>query len=87
MICCGIFWEVLYVETLGAMQTLVPQMAGVLTGLFYTVLAAGLVGGALLLGELMDLVGTSAGLAIAAGAMGIWALWRLARPAPVPATR
>jgi predicted MFS family arabinose efflux permease len=86
MICCGIFWDVLFVECLSAMQTLIPSLAGVLTGLFYTVAAGGVIAGALLIGLLMDAVGTSLGLAIAAGTMAIYGVWRLSRPEPEPLT-
>ena len=82
MICCGIFWDVLFVECLSAMQTLIPDLAGVLTGLFYTVAAGGVIAGALLLGLLMDWLGTSEGLAVAAGAMAVYGAYRLSRPAP-----
>ena len=44
--------------------------------------AGGVIAGALLLGLLMDWLGTSEGLAVAAGAMSVYGAYRLSRPAP-----
>jgi hypothetical protein len=46
------------------------------------VAAGGVIAGALLLGLLMDWLGTSEGLAVAAGAMAVYGAYRLSRPAP-----
>lgn len=86
MICCGLFLEVLYVETLSAMQLVLPELSGALTGLFYTLTAGGITIGAILMGELMDLVGVSLGLALAAAGTGLFGAWRLTHRsrAPIP---
>jgi|SoiMethySBSTD1v2_1073268.scaffolds.fasta_scaffold23960_8 predicted MFS family arabinose efflux permease len=88
LVCCGTFWEVIYVECLASMQTLIPSLSGVLTGVFFTLTLGGLTLGALLMGELIDLAGVDVGLSIAGAATGAYGVWRLARPSPraVPAT-
>jgi transmembrane secretion effector len=80
LVCCGTFWEVIYVECLAAMQTLIPSLSGVLTGVFFTLTLGGLTLGALLVGELIDLVGVDVGLSIAGAATGAFGVWRLVRP-------
>jgi hypothetical protein len=42
MVFCGIFWELIYVECLAAMQTLIPSLSSVLTGVFFTLTLGGL---------------------------------------------
>jgi predicted MFS family arabinose efflux permease len=87
LVCCGTFWEVIYVECLAAMQTLIPSLSGVLTGVFFTITLGGLTLGALLVGELIDLAGVDVGLSIAAVGTGAYGAWRLTRHSPrtVPA--
>jgi hypothetical protein len=82
LVCCGTFWEVIYVECLAAMQTLIPSLSGVLTGVFFTLTLGGLTLGALFVGELIDLVGVDVGLSIAGVATGAYGVWRLVRPSP-----
>ena len=82
LVCCGTFWEVIYVECLAAMQTLIPSLSGVLTGVFFTLTLGGLTLGALFVGELIDLVGVDVGLSIAGVATGAYGMWRLVRPSP-----
>ena len=69
-------------ECLAAMQTLIPSLSGVLTGVFFTMTLGGLTLGALLVGELIDLTGVDVGLSIAAVGTGAYGAWRLARPSP-----
>jgi hypothetical protein len=87
LVCCGTFWEVVYVECLAAMQTLIPSLSGVLTGVFFTITLGGLTLGALLVGELIDPAGVDVGLSVAAVGTGAYGAWRLTRPSPrtVPA--
>jgi predicted MFS family arabinose efflux permease len=82
MVCCGIFWEVIFVESLSAMQTAIPTMSGVLTGVFFTATAGGATLGALLVGGLMDVVGVEVGLGIAALGAAVYGTWRIVRPVP-----
>jgi hypothetical protein len=82
LVCCGTFWEVIYVECLAAMQTLIPSLSGVLTGVFFTLTLGGLTLGALFLGELIDVVGVDVGLSIAGAATGAYGVWRMVRPSP-----
>ena len=86
LVCCGTFWEVVYVECLAAIQTLIPSLSGVLTGVLFTITLGGLTLGALLVGELIDLAGVDVGLSVAVGT-GAYGAWRLTRPSPrtVPA--
>jgi predicted MFS family arabinose efflux permease len=88
MVCCGVFWEVIFVESLSAMQTAIPTLSGVLTGVFFTATTGGATLGALLVGGLMDVVGIGFGLGIAALAAAIYGTWRIVRPVPsaVPAS-
>jgi MFS family permease len=82
MVCCGIFWEVIFVESLSAMETAIPTMSGVLTGVFFTATAGGATLGALLVGGLMDVVGVEVGLGIAALGAAAYGTWRIVRPVP-----
>jgi predicted MFS family arabinose efflux permease len=82
MVCCGTFWEVIYVECLAAMQMQIPSLSGVLTGVFFTLTLGGVTIGAILVGELIDVAGVGVGLCIAAAVTGAYGVWRLARPAP-----
>jgi len=82
MVCCGIFWEVIFVESLSAMETAIPAMSGVLTGVFFTATAGGATLGALLIGGLMDAVGIEVGLGIAALGAAVYGTWRIVHPVP-----
>jgi len=64
------------------MQTAIPTMSGVLTGVFFTATAGGATLGALLLGGLMDVVGVEVGLGIAALGAAVYGTWRILHPAP-----
>jgi len=82
MVCCGIFWEVIFVESLSAMETAIPAMSGVLTGVFFTATAGGATLGALLIGGPMDAVGIEVGLGIAALGAAVYGTWRIVHPVP-----
>lgn len=75
MVTCGAAWEVLFVVGLTGVQFARPEMAGLMTGLFFTGALGGVTLGALAVGGLYDLVGVSWGLAICAVATALGGAW------------
>jgi predicted MFS family arabinose efflux permease len=90
MLFAGAAWDVIFVVSLAGVQLEDRQIAGLMTGLFFTVTVAGLTIGALLMGALFDLASVGVGLIVAAAAISLiglrFALADVPEPAAVGAT-
>jgi predicted MFS family arabinose efflux permease len=77
MLLCGTLWDVLFVESLTAMQTEAGEHGALFTGLFFSISLLGVTAGTLLVGLLFDAVGIGIGLAACAATLWAYALARV----------
>ena len=80
MVACGTAWEVLYVNSLTAVQFADPAMSGPMTGLFFSGTIAGVTLGALAIGGLFDAIGVGWGLTVCAVATALCSAWVARQP-------
>jgi predicted MFS family arabinose efflux permease len=85
MVFAGGAWDVIFVVALTGVQLEDRRVAGMMTGLFFTVTVAGVTVGALLMGALFDLANVGTGLLVAALAISLVGLRFLRAEAPGPA--
>ena len=78
MLFAGGAWDVVFVVTLTGVQLQDREIAGLMTGLFFTLTVAGVTLGALLMGAMFDLASVGIGLIVAAVAISVVGL-RFAR--------
>jgi predicted MFS family arabinose efflux permease len=85
MMACGAAWEVLYVNSLAAVQFADPSMSGPMTGLFFSGTIGGVTLGALAIGSLFDAIGVGWGLTVCAVATALCGVWAARQPSPAGA--
>jgi predicted MFS family arabinose efflux permease len=88
MVACGTAWEVLYVDSLTAVQFADPRRSGQMTGLFFSGTIGGVTLGALAIGGLFDAIGVGWGLTVCAAATALCGAWAVRQPSAAgPAQR
>lgn len=82
MLFAGGAWDVIFVVSLTGVQLEDRRVAGMMTGLFFTLTVTGVTAGALLMGALFDLASVGNGLLVAAAAIALvgWRFVRVHRP-------